>query len=400
MVFNSVSWLTPLLPADHRKRLEALAASLIRETAALGATLPKESRRPIIELLRPMNSYYTHFIEGHRTHPKDIERALRNDYSGDPERRASQQYALAHIDVQRELENRLERETVDVASPEFLLWLHEEFYRRVPIALRTMKDEHGREMPMTPGRLRTSNVQVGKHTPPAPATLEAFLHRFAEAYSLARLSPLERVIAIASAHHRLAWIHPFPDGNGRVARLFSHAMIIGAEVGGAGLWSVIRGLARNREKYFQALEWADEPRQGDLDGRGSLTDRGLEAFCHMFLEVALDQVLFMKDLLQLDSLESRIERHIQRRSSERAVRQETFLLLREVLRRGTVPRGDADRATGLGERAARQVVSAAVRDGYLSSDTPKGALRFAVPSAAFEDYFPTLYPERTLSERS
>ena len=49
-----------------------------------------------------MNCYYSNLIEGHDTHPHDIERALiQADYSIDPAKRALQYEAVAHIEVQQ-----------------------------------------------------------------------------------------------------------------------------------------------------------------------------------------------------------------------------------------------------------------------------------------------------------
>ena len=72
-----------------------------------------------------------------------------------------------------------------------------------------------------PGALRKREVQVGRHVPPAHDRLPDFLRRFAEFYQPKRFPGTTKVIAAAAAHHRLTWIHPFPDGNGRVARLFT-----------------------------------------------------------------------------------------------------------------------------------------------------------------------------------
>jgi Fic family protein len=120
------------------------------------------------------------------------------------------------------------------------------------------------------------------------------------------LGRLETIASVAAGHHRLAWIHPFPDGNGRVARLVSHARL--GEVGvGSELWSVSRGLARNVERYKALLQAADEPRRGALDGRGNLTAAGLAAFSQFFLETCLDQVVFMRALLAPAELMRRVE---------------------------------------------------------------------------------------------
>ena len=70
------------------------------------------------------------------------------------------------------------------------------------------------------------------------------------------------------------------DGNGRVTRLASHAALYRDFTG--GLWSICRGLARSHTEYYTRLENADEPRRGDLDGRGNLTEAGLWDFLLLF----------------------------------------------------------------------------------------------------------------------
>lgn len=78
------------------------------------------------------------------------------------------------------------------------------------------------------------------------------------------------MVAVAAAHHRLAWIHPFPDGNGRVAQLHSHVLLQSMGLTN-GVWSPLRGLARTQKDYYLRLAQADMPRHGDLDGRGNLS---------------------------------------------------------------------------------------------------------------------------------
>ena len=150
---------------------------------------------------------------------------------------------------------------------------------------------------MIPGALRDRDVKVGHHVPVSPGALPRFLERFEAAYT--GLGRTDSILAAAAAHHRLLWIHPFLDGNGRVARLMSHAMLL-ESLDTGGVWSVARGLARNEETYKAQLMACDARRRNDLDGRGHLSEEALAAFTRFFLRTCIDQVDFMEGLVQPD----------------------------------------------------------------------------------------------------
>src|SRR5262249_49779555 len=142
-----------------------------------------------------------------------------------------------------------------------------------------------------------------------------FMLYFEERFRFDRMGRAAQIMAIASAHHRFNYIHPFPDGNGRVSRLMSHAMASAAGIGAQGLWSVSRGLARgvdSRGDYKRMMDHADTPRQGDLDGRGNLSQGALQEFVLWFLKVCLDQVTFMGSLFELNELSERLKTYARR----------------------------------------------------------------------------------------
>jgi Fic family protein len=382
----------PMLPPDGARKLEDLAIDLATKASGLASQLPQAVRRGIGDLLRSMNCYYSNLIEGHDTHPRDIDRALvRSDYSTDPVKRALQLEAVAHIEVQRliDLGEDLQAEP---ASIEYITWLHREFCRRMPDEMLWVKNpETGERLPVIAGELRKGWVQVGSHIPPGAAALPHFLKRFAEAYEMQTLSRIRRIIALGAAHHRLLWIHPFYDGNGRVARLMSHASLLRCGVG-SSLWSVARGLARNVQDYKALLMAADARRRGDLDGRGTLSTEALTAFCEFFLAVCIDQVEFMAALLEPDDLLRRMRLQLEEEVQTGRLPKGSFRMLREALLSGEVPRGRAGEITGYGERMARNVVSALLKKGYLESAGPRAPLVLAFPIDAVERWFPRLYP--------
>jgi len=375
--------------------LADLVADLSTSSARLGRSLDPRTAGNLAELVRIMNTYYSNLIEGHDTRPRDIERALIGEFDPDEGRLHLQLEAAAHVRVQGEIDRRAGAgQLPEPASIDFIQWLHREFYRGAAEAMLHVRGA-GRDFIMQPGEWRSRpehDVAVGRHIPPSSDRVNDFMQHFADRYVFSRLGKAGRVVAMAAAHHRLNYIHPFPDGNGRVSRLMSHAMAWQAGVAAHGLWSISRGLARgleSRGEYKQMMEMADTPRQGDLDGRGNLSERALVAFVEWFLRVAIDQVSFMSSLFELETLSERLRAYV---SQHKGLKREAAPLLHEALIRGEIERGEAPRITGLPERTARRVLNDVVADGLLASATPKGPVSLRFPVHALEILFPRLYP--------
>jgi Fic family protein len=343
-----------------------------------------------------MNTYYSNLIEGHDTRPRDIERALAGDFDENEGRRNLQLEAAAHVRVQAEVDRLAANgDLPEPASTDFLRWLHREFYADAPEAMLLIKSDK-REFVMAPGEWRSAeehDVSVGRHIPPSSERVAEFMAYFEKRFAFERMGQAARIFAIASGHHRFNYIHPFPDGNGRVSRLMSHAMAAKADIGAHGLWSISRGLARgleSRTDYKRMMDHADTPRQGDLDGRGNLSLKALTEFIVWFLKVCLDQIEFMSELFDLDNLTERLKRLVGRSET---LKPEAIFLLEEALIRGEFERGAASRITGLPERTARRVLGDVVDAGLLASETPKGPVSLRFPTDALETLFPRLYPE-------
>lgn len=379
-------------------RLADLAVEIQREADRLGGRLNPDSATELADLVRMMNCYYSNLIEGHNTRPKDIELALAG-VELEPERRPLALEARAHVIVQREIDlMHLRGELPSPTSPPFISWVHRAFYEEMPEEFRFVERPDGRRVEIRPGEFRADlrdDVAVGRHQPPSSDRVDAFMAYFAQRFGAAEKWASTRIIAIASAHHRLNYIHPFTDGNGRVSRLMSHAMALRAGIGGSGLWSISRGLARgleSRDEYRMMMDNADSPRRGDLDGRGNLSAAALEEFCTWFLSVALDQIRFSSFMFDLDRLESRY------RSLVRDVVDDKHApeLAAAVLRHGSMDRGDAHLALRTSERTARNSLAALSKAGFLKSPSPKTPVRIAFPLDYRERLFPNLFTDAEL----
>ena len=381
----------PLMPREGDPGLEELAIELVARANQLGGQLHADVRASIGDLVRSMNCYYSNLIEGHNTHPREIDRALSDDYSRDPTRRVLQKEARAHIEVQK-LIDMGEAPSDPPTSPTYLKWVHHEFCRRLPPELLVVRHPStGREVEVKPGELRDGEVEICRHLPPPAQDVPRFLQRIEEAYDPRRLLPTRRLIAVAAVHHRLLWVHPFYDGNGRVARLVAHAMLLRFGVG-SSVWSVARGLARSVERYKTSLMLADEPRHGDLDGRGALSESRLREFCQFFLEACIDQIKFMESLLQPTELLRRMKLFVDDEVSAQRLPRGSLALLREALLAGSVERGRAAELTGYQERRGREILAALLKVGLLVSTGPRAPVHLGFPLEVAERWFPRLYP--------
>ena len=378
-----------MLPSPISGELQDLGLELSEKSAHLAGMIHPIVQLSIGELVRSMNCYYSNLIEGHDTHPRDIDRALKGDFSTEPKKRDLQLEAKAHILLQEKIDTQDIEQKIPVS---FIKWIHEEFCRNLRDDLLWVENPDTKErIRVEPGKFRETDVAVGRHIPPKAENISDFLGRFEDAYDPEKLGRMDRLVAAAASHHRLLWIHPFIDGNGRVTRLYSHAYLKIIDIG-SSLWSVPRGLARDVEGYKTRLDAADALRQDDLDGRGNLSQKGLEEFCEFFLKICIDQIAFMESLLKPAELVRRIDIYTEEEVRAKRLPKGSFPLLREALFAGEFERGKATSLTGYKDRQARTVLKELLEKRLLTSKQPKGAVRLGFPIDIVERWFPSLYP--------
>ena len=391
-----VSMMEPLLIGEgsrYRGMLTDLAIDLAQKSAGFRHSLPESLLASLADLVRAMNCYYSNLIEGHYTHPVDIEHALKNEYSNDARKRDLQREATAHIVVQKWIDDGGLKGRA--ATTHGIREVHRRFCELLPDDLLWVEDPDTKErVPVVAGELRRKDVVVGAHIAISPGAVPRFLDRFEQVY--ARLNKTDSIVGAAAAHHRLLWIHPFVDGNGGVARLVSHAMMLDTLDTGA-VWSVARGLARNIDSYKRYLAACDLPRRNDLDGRGNLSEESLAGFTEFFLRTCIDQVEFMEGLMQPDRLRARIVIWAEEEIRLKKLPPRSGNILEAVLYRGELPRGDAPSVVGTADRQASRVVSALIERGVLVSNSTRAPLRLVFPAALASRWMPGLFPESTSS---
>jgi Fic family protein len=383
--------------SKHRDRMNELVFELSSSASAFRASLPEGMVEALGDLVRSMNCYYSNLIEGHDTLPIEIEQALAEDYSRNKERKDLQFEAKAHIATQRWIDGGALRGCATTVSA--VLETHYRFEGALPPDLlwvtnpRTKQREH-----VIPGETRTFDVQVGRHVPVSPGAIARFMRRWEIAYG--KLSKFDTVLQAAAAHHRLVWIHPFADGNGRVARLISYAMLLEA-LNSGGIWSIARGLSRSEKAYKGHLAACDLPRRNDLDGRGSLSEETLAEFTTFFLDVCLDQVQFMTKLMQPNALRKRIMDWAKEEERLGGLLPHSTRVLAHILTHRELERKDVTEVVGFDGRKARRVTALLHKRGIITAPTHRAPFRIALalPAAVAPSFMPGLYPKNALPDR-
>lgn len=395
--------LWPYLPGEpHIGALKDMAQEITAASAALEGRVAGETAAALGHHLRMINSYYSNLIEGHKTSIADIQMALGRNFHEDPEKKYAQELCAAHVEAEKKLmETVLSAQVVNICTPAFLAKIHASFYRFLPKEHRFTHTPAGfTGIPVMPGRLRDVNVSVDDRHPHGPdfTALPELMDRFAETYPPENFHGDERLIAMASSHHRLTWLHPFRDGNGRVARLFSGLYLAGSGINRRNLWSLSRGLSRNKARYMMELWAADSPEE--KQGIRQFNDELLADFCRFFFSVCIDQIRFMERLLRLDRIESRIDGYVAMRAAdpERPLRMEAAKLLRAVFMRGNIPRGRAGEILNMSPRNARRIVAGLIGEGLLASDSHRAPLRIGLPIHVLPYYFPDLYDPSVMGD--
>jgi Fic family protein len=391
---------TPIIPqTEHyplKQEIINKAERIIIESAKLTGNLNIHVINAIKDNLRTINSYYSNKIESEGTHPIDIERAMKNDFSQDDKKKSMQQLSLVHIEVQKYLES-----TIDIStkpySLEKILEIHKIFYSKEEMKYALNIKNGDLKVEMIPGELRKGYVRVGEHIPPNNDELQSYFDQFETLYnqSIHSAHTMKLIYALCS-HHRLTYIHPFYDGNGRVSRLYLDYLLFYSNIQGYGLWNISRGLARNQKNYRKYLARADEQFSGYSDGRGPLTLKGLEAFLEFMLDIALDQVLFMSEYLKLDSMAKKIKAFVELSQKSllhniKPLPKESYKLFEYLLIHGEVTRGEAKEILGVSAPKSISIVKDLLEEDYLQTDSPRGKIRFKLNSKLSGYLIPELF---------
>lgn len=383
----------PVLPSKIPPELDQLILDVTTESAALGHGIHPHIVEEIARFMVKVNSFYTNGMEGNPSKLKDIEAALNKTLSKDKTARNNQKEHLAHIEVQEAMLRRLKEEPgLRICSEEFLCWIHREFYDKLPAEMRFALTKSDAPVPVIPGELRDRGISVGRHDAPLITRDEVrdYLQKFEEHLSPEKLTGSQKLLGMASSHHRFLWIHPFPDGNGRVARLMSIAYAYKIGIGTNMLWTVTRAFARQRATYDASLDSADQERRYDWDGRGPLSEENLIGFCIYYLECCKDQIEYMDGVLSLTGLERRYRHYVDGIIKDRVISKAAGSVMEKLLLQGGIPRSQVQEICDVKQRRASDIIKELINARLVRSESAYGALRLNISTEMSIQLFPGL----------
>ena len=396
----------PTIPTTRIGELKDVAQEVIIASSTLDGRIATSTAKALGARLRYLNSYHSNLIEGHKTSVIEIESAMNKDFSENEQKRYAQELCAAHVRAEQVLMDEvLSRPLKNICAFDFVSKIHRKFYEQLPQQHQFTHDQRGfTKHSVMPGKMRDGSVSVdGGQTAHGPDAnkLPAKYAEFAQAYNPENFHGDERLIAAAASHHRLSWLHPFRDGNGRVIRLFSGLYLAFIGINRSNLWSLSRGFSRDKQWYMTNLKSADSPAQD----RKHFDQDFFADYCLYFLEVCLDQIRFMDEILALNRIDARIDGYIRDRDAKRgALRpldKRAGKLLKALFLQGAIPRGKARAIMGMenqSDRQSRRIVSQLIKEGLIIAKTHRAPLTINFPAHILRYYFPDLFDPSVLGE--
>lgn len=387
----------PLLPDYTSPVLQEKAEEIIALSGRFKNALHELTFKSVLELIVPMNIYYTNLIENIDTNPIDIHNAIVNSQqmTDNPFRnRISDSEIL--INLERQLLEAIifEEETKEYWSFSFIKNLHKQFFEKIPTEKRFVLSVKEEPIQIEPGEYREMGAKIQRHIAPNPEDISSLMLHFQNIYDTGRFHSIaQRLMNIAAQHHRLLFIHPFMDGNGRTARLQTDVALFSEDLSN-GLWMPSRGFARKLDVYREKLSQADQSKLNASDGKGALSQAKLNEFCEFFFDVCIDQMEFMSEKLKVSTLQENYESMLQYFVSRKAFPEEAILPLMHAFEFGKIKKHEFHRLYGKSDKPSKELGRKLVSLGFLKEDKKdvKKPYEIALPIHAALFLFPEMYP--------
>ena len=264
----------------------------------LGGTTPPHIFFQLKEVFHKLESLGSSRIEGNRTTLAElIEKITDEDF----ERSVGQDEKLQEI---VNIEKAIQFVEEVVAEGTKITRIHlSDIHKIITHNLTPPQRVRGGEGSMTPGEFRTNKVEIlnSQLCPPDHTQVPSYMEELLD-FVNHDVDNKDRLLRVAIAHHRFTWIHPFDNGNGRLVRAFTYALLIayGFRVKDGHILNPAAIFCMDREKYYDMLELADSGKEDDI-----------LAWCEYVLEGLVEEIrkidklsdyIYLRDTILLPAL--------------------------------------------------------------------------------------------------
>jgi len=260
----------------------------LKERTLFGSTYPDIffQIKTVFHLLESLGSAR---IEGNRT---TIDELVEATINGEQDSTESLREISNIEDAMSWIENVFRTSSSKQIDEDFLLELHR-------LTVKNLRSPvEGGEGDVKPGAFRSNAVSIkgAQHTPPSPFELPRLIEEFVDFINQPADSRYD-LLRIAIAHHRFEYIHPFRNGNGRVGRLLTYAMLVraGFKVDEGRILNPSAVFCNDRSAYMAALSHAD-----------SGTDEALLSWCEFVLGGLQTEIVKIDRLLNRHVIEGEV----------------------------------------------------------------------------------------------
>jgi hypothetical protein len=446
--YSRTAELGPCFP-DERARGALLerAAALVAESHRLEAA-GGQLAVALQPLVLTLNACSSGVLDGCSLRPSEIEQAVAGHYDEDPGRARAQSLARAHIIAESVLSAALPTKRVGLYAPEFVQCIHAELHRAIVSAelgeeASAVALEAGSAPPdaasAPPGAFGPSSAalsgvqqsaglaaQADEDADPDSVPFELTepggwrllpardrdaapaeqIPELCDAWQGVYSVPLgleQALVAAFCAERRLLWVRPFAHGNGRTAHL--HTQLVLTALGATrGLWSPLRGMARDRDGYHALVQ---QPRgDGSRAARHEREREELERYSSWMLDICLAEARAARELLDTERLKGRLSdllawlgaRPWTMGSEKSVIKPDALEALHYAAITGPVERARFIAMLGLQHRTGRRVLSSLIDFGLLVSESSRAPVRFNLPPASLRFLLPGFWPEAGAEE--
>lgn len=212
--------------------------------------IPPDDSNRLRRMYLAKGVHSTTAIEGNSFSEEEVRKIINRELKARP----SREYQQRQIDNMVNAFNTIAQDEIQGANKMFSPELLNSYHK---IALDNLADSLAEDVAI--GGLRGHRVEVGRYLAPPPEDCARLMSDYCdwlnqEMPALAGYELAAQTVKALAAHVYFAWIHPYGDGNGRMARLIEFIILLKAGAPDAAAHLLSNFYNKTRDMYYKQLQ--------------------------------------------------------------------------------------------------------------------------------------------------